>query len=102
MKPNENTNDIEAPFKDLPIMDVTDEAERLANLFNNSGYIPFYAKSIMWLGFDRVHLIEKRVSDSNHADKLFTKIAKQEIEAIKKRLSAEQRLKMMRNKNDIP
>ncbi len=104
MKPNENNNinKIEAPFKSLPIMDVTDEAERYASLFNNPGYVPFYAKAIIWLGFDRVHLIEKRVSDSDHADKLFTKIAKQEIEATMKRLSAERRLKMMRHKNDIP
>lgn len=104
MKPNENNNinNIEAPFKNLPIMDVTDEAERYAGLFNNPGYVPFYAKAIIWLGFDRVHLIEKRVSDSDHADKLFTKIVKQEIESTIRRLKSQQRLKKMREENDIP
>ena len=88
-KSNDNTigNDIRPPFKDvLPVMEVTDEAERLSCKFKNTGWVPFYAKVIIWLGFERVHLIESRVSDSKYPAQLFTKIAKQEIESVRLQL----------------
>lgn len=88
-KSNDNTigNDIRPPFKDLlSVMEVTDEAERLAHKFKNTEWTPFYAKVIMWLGFERVHLIESRISDSKYPAQLFTKIAKQEIEGVRLQL----------------
>ncbi len=95
--PNRNSNDgsninnITPPFKDkIPLMRITEEAERLSAKFNNQNWVGFYAKGILWLGIDRVTLIEARVSDSSYAAKLFTKILKQEIDAAMKRGSGYQ------------
>ena len=81
-----NINNIVPPFKDkIPLMRITEEAERLSAKFNNPNWVGFYAKGILWLGIDRVVLIEARVSDSSYAAKLFTKILKQEIDVAMKR-----------------
>ena len=80
-----NINNITPPFKDkIPLMRITEEAERLSAKFNNPNWVGFYAKGILWLGIDRVNLIEARVSDSSYAAKLFTKILKQEIDTAMK------------------
>lgn len=97
--PNDVSNNIviEPPFKkELAILEVTLEAERLAKKFANKGWEGFYSKAIYWLGLVRIKDIEARVSDSDYAARLFTKILNQEIDAARKKLTAEVRIKNMR------
>lgn len=100
---NENANGINIvpPFADLPYINVTEEAERLGKKFNNSEFHGFYCKAIYWLGFERIHLIEARVSDSKFAAKLFTKIANEEIKAARQRQITETRKQMLDDLKDI-
>ena len=96
---NDHNNNIviEPPFKtSLTILEVTVKAEALCKKFQNPGWEAFYSKGIYWLGMERIDEIVGRVSDSDYAGRLFTKILKQEIDAVIKKLTAQEKLKNMR------
>lgn len=82
---NGNSNGSNLPFSHLSIMEVSDEADRLAKKFENKRYRRYYCKVIYWIGLERVHLIEARVSDSKYPERLFTKIANQEVALAKQK-----------------
>lgn len=103
---NSSSNDynnsivIEPPFKaSLAILEVTVKAEALCKEFQNPGWEAFYSKGIYWLGMERIDEIVGRVSDSDYAGRLFTKILKQEIDAVIRKLTTQERLKNMRGDN---
>jgi len=101
-EPNEitNNNNIEPPFKKkYTILEVTEEAERLAAKFNNPKWVGFYSKSIYWLGKDRIHEIEGRISDSEYASPLFSKILKQENDSAQKKTLKDHKMSQMRSEN---
>lgn len=99
--PNNVSNNIaiEPPFKSsLTILEVTVKAEALCKKFQNPGWEAFYSKAIYWLGIDRIDEIAGRVSDSDYAGRLFTKILKQETDAVIKKLTSQARFKKIQGR----
>lgn len=72
------------------LSEVDSLANTLAERFDNHAYRPWYCTAIYELGTDRIRQILARVSDGEHPNKLFSKIVKEELNAIrnKRRLNS--------------